>query len=438
LANPEHVKVARQGHLSILNWMSEHPKEALDLSGADLSKVNLREALFVNTNLANANLSGANLRGANFQNAMLSNADLSNSDLSFAVAMDITANALKLTGAKLDSTLLVDCDFHDSDLSETTMRFSNIHSSNFCNCTFLKTKIAISNMGSCNLLNANFVSSDLFQTDFSGSKIGRTNFSESELSHVIFKYIDFSETNFSKSNLEGTVFLSCDIGNSVFSGSSMRSLTFGNCKLDKIVGSETVEHRGPSNIDFNTLLKSFSSGGNSFSAELEIFLLRSGLPKNFLVVMTEIIKSPTYYKTFISYGEPDHEFAKKIYEDLWRVGCQCWFYDMDATPGEDTWHEIDQKLRDAEKVIVICSSESLVRPGVLKELSKLIDDYQDKLIPISRDDLWKAEGFIIKYGNEDLKPFLKRKNYADFAIDENYNKSLCKLLNGLKRKNQDY
>ncbi|MBI2304853.1 MAG: pentapeptide repeat-containing protein [Chloroflexi bacterium] len=44
MANQEHVKLVLLGERAIARWRKQHPEERLDLSGADLSWADLREA----------------------------------------------------------------------------------------------------------------------------------------------------------------------------------------------------------------------------------------------------------------------------------------------------------------------------------------------------------------------------------------------------------
>ena len=63
-----------------------------------------------------------------------------------------------------------------------------------------------------------------------------------------------------------------------------------------------------------------------------------------------------------------------------------------------------------------------------------MDDDPDKIIPISRDDLWKADGFEVRRAGRDLKPFLSDRNYADFSREAEYAAAFEKLLRGLELK----
>ena len=58
----------------------------------------------------------------------------------------------------------------------------------------------------------------------------------------------------------------------------------------------------------------------------------------------------------------------------------------------------------------------------------------EKIIPISRDKLWKEPGFKVTRGTRDLKPFLMERNYANFEEDSDYKKELNRLLKALERR----
>jgi hypothetical protein len=83
-------------------------------------------------------------------------------------------------------------------------------------------------------------------------------------------------------------------------------------------------------------------------------------------------------------------------------------------------------------MIVICSIKALLRDGMKKEIEEQMDEDESKIVPISLDDDWKVEGFQVKRGQRDSKPFLLEKNYADFK-NKDYEKALNSLLKGIIR-----
>ena len=114
MANPEHVEVVREGSEAIARWRKLHPKERLnligadlfdaDLSGADLSGANLSGAFLFRADLFGANLSGADLSGAILSGANLFGADLREVNLSAAVCIVTVFGDCDLSSAKgLDS-----------------------------------------------------------------------------------------------------------------------------------------------------------------------------------------------------------------------------------------------------------------------------------------------------------------------------------------------
>lgn len=168
---------------------------------------------------------------------------------------------------------------------------------------------------------------------------------------------------------------------------------------------------------------------------MKVFFLNAGVPKELLDELPRIVSEVKYYSVFVGYGQPDSAFAETLAKDLMARGVSCWLYSMDATVGKRVWGEITRKRQEAEKMIVICSAEAVIRDGVLKEIEDQIDEDPDKIVPISLDNLWKKEGFLIIRGKTDLKPFLMERNYVDFSDPSTYNRSLNRLLRGLEREN---
>jgi len=154
-------------------------------------------------------------------------------------------------------------------------------------------------------------------------------------------------------------------------------------------------------------------------------------------MVPELVREIRYYSAFIAYGTPDKGIAERLYEDLKARGVSCWLFDADARAGRPLWGEIGKARREAERVIVTCSADSLVRDGLRKEIEETADEDPSKLVPISLDNLWREEGFTVRRGARDLKPCLENQIYADFVgwqrDKKAYQKGLEKVLNGLQR-----
>ena len=115
MANQGLVDFLKQGIEAWNAWKAKNPDAEIDLSGAqlchiDLRQANLRRASLEGANLSCADLSQAGLRDANLSGANLSRANLSNADLhgaivtgtQFALSLglsDVEIEALQARGA---------------------------------------------------------------------------------------------------------------------------------------------------------------------------------------------------------------------------------------------------------------------------------------------------------------------------------------------------
>lgn len=153
-----------------------------------------------------------------------------------------------------------------------------------------------------------------------------------------------------------------------------------------------MKHSASSFVDYSSISKTYHSCGDKLTTEFSQFLLKTGLPTEYIENLPKTICSIKYFSCFISYGEPDKIFAVKLRDILIGKGINCWIYALDSIPGEETWKEITNKRHESEKMILLCSIESLIRDGVKKEIEEQIDEDESKIIPISLDNHWKIQG----------------------------------------------
>ncbi len=106
MANPEQLKILKQGVNGWNAWRSQNEEIRPDLRRADLSQANLCWADLSRANLREANLFGANLFGANLRNADLRGADLTAAHLTGAdLALTNLRNIKGFTVEQLSSAV---------------------------------------------------------------------------------------------------------------------------------------------------------------------------------------------------------------------------------------------------------------------------------------------------------------------------------------------
>jgi hypothetical protein len=279
------------------------------------------------------------------------------------------------------------------------------------------------------LPNANLKLAYLVQTRLDGAVLSRANLT---LARVVA--CDFSDADLREADFGSAMLVACRLASADLAGAVFGSTTLAYLDLSEAINLEQAQHTVGSFIDFSVLVTSFNGGGNRLTPAATAFLRKAGVPDRLLVTLPHLVREIMYYNCFISYGEPDRAFAERLAADLTERGVSCWIYSRDSTPGKRTWHEIGLSRRQAEKVIVVCSAKSLVREGALKEIEEQIDEEPDKLIPISRDSVWKLRGFRVMRGDRDLGPWLRERNYADFEDERFYRESVDRLLLALQRR----
>jgi hypothetical protein len=158
VANPEHLKLLRQG-VEVWNaWRNAlRPKEPLmrpdlreanlngaklgfadlidaDLNGAELIAADLRGARLSGANLSRANLVRADLTHANLDGANLSGADLQDADLTIASLIEADLSGADLGAADLKRALLIRANLSAADLSATRLLRTNLIGATLTDC----------------------------------------------------------------------------------------------------------------------------------------------------------------------------------------------------------------------------------------------------------------------------------------------------------------
>lgn len=341
--------------------------------------------------------------------------DLSGADLSRAYLLEADLSGAALAQANMLQAVLAQANLSGADLPEANLNFS---------------VLTRADLSGANLFRASLVGAMAFGTNLSG-----VNLTEADLAMANLMFADLSGAKLVKANLSGTNLASAELLSADLTGATLGGNCFGFTDLSRVVGLASVTHEIGSSVGAETLIDSVRGAGGQLTADLRAFFRSAGVPSELLDVIPAIAAEVKYHTCFVAYGQRDVAFARELCEHLTGKGVSCWLYEMHATPGQRTWTEIVRKRREADKVVVACSADALVRDGVLKEIEEQVDEDPDKIVPISLDDLWKASGFRVMRADRDLKPYLLERNYADFA-NLPYDEALERLLRGLRRETQ--
>jgi uncharacterized protein YjbI with pentapeptide repeats len=132
MASEEHLNIVLQGTRAIAAWRERNPTMQIDLSDANLRRVDLVRADLTGSNLRNANLEWADFRWADLIEADFSGANLSRADFHKA----------DLAGAILSRANLADSNFEDA----------NCRGTEFSSTVFSHTRLLNTDLGGAKYL----------------------------------------------------------------------------------------------------------------------------------------------------------------------------------------------------------------------------------------------------------------------------------------------
>jgi hypothetical protein len=277
-------------------------------------------------------------------------------------------------------------------------------------------------LSEANLIGADLRVADLSRADFSGADLRVADLRGADLSGAYLNGADLSGAS-----LELAHFIRTELSGANLSKALIGWTVFASVDLRGVKGLDKVHHIGPSTIGIDTIYLS--------QGEIpEVFLRGAGVPDDFIKYMRSLTgKALQFYSCFISYSDKDKDFVKRLYADLQSKGVRTWYFPEDAKWGESVWGEIDRAIKIYDKLVVVCSQNSLQSGPVLREIERALQredrEHKNILFPITIDD------YVFNEWKHERKDDVRKKVVGDFRAwrdPSSYQEAFSKLLKGLQ------
>lgn len=354
------------------------------------------------------------------------------------------------------------CCFDPSDFSNINLSFANLSNSRFYNCNFDKANVENAIWSDSEITNCSFVHSNLknatvifsklngsdfsdatltglkaIAADFSTAQLRNTNMSNSTLAACVFWGANLTNVNLTSSNLQNANFTDSILDNTDFKSASIGSTLFLRTSLNDALNLSSLFANEKSIIDLETIIKSRS--------QLKTLISKIGIPMKSEDHVLDIFDSSIsqLYPVFLSHSSIDKPFASKVYNELSNQGCQIWYDEYQINPGDVIHKKIYHGIENFDKLLLICSENSLNSWWVNDEIEKILAKERqltkkygkqyNLLIPIKIDD-------YVHSWDSHYKTIIEQRSIGDFKnwnSKDQFEKSIAHLMKGLSVINQE-
>jgi len=232
-------------------------------------------------------------------------------------------------------------------------------------------------LNATDLIGATFIKADLRRVDLTGASLAMADCTGADLQRAYF----------GNASLAGAILVDVKLN-----GACLTSTYLDDVDVSPFCNARNLMHTGPSHIDCRTVIRSYRH------PKFKQFMLDCGVPAIFATYMIDCARAidepilrTLVRSTFISYGAPDEAFARALYDALRAHSVVVFFFPESATVGERIANEVFRRIQEHDRVLLVCSRESLNRAGVVNEIQETLDrEARDGgatyLLPIMLDD----------------------------------------------------
>jgi uncharacterized protein YjbI with pentapeptide repeats len=243
---------------------SPHPEQEAALKAEFLKKLNQGESLvngdyacidLTGENLTGVDLSGCYLEGVNFTDCDLTKANLTGAILAGANLTNAILHQTNCQGANIGASDLTDADFTEANLEKAQLGGANYTRTKFIRClmseinyldsTFEQTMFDGSTMKQSNFINpvfneCSFLTTDLTQANFVKGQFTQANFEQAILDGANFVEATAEYANFTKAQMINSRFVGgCNLTNSHFNQANLSQSCLRENQLNHCDFSQT-------------------------------------------------------------------------------------------------------------------------------------------------------------------------------------------------------
>lgn len=322
-------------------------------------------------------------------------------------------------GTSLRAACFLHASMRGTNFSGADLTYVQFKSADLTGACLAKARITCADV-----INTCLAGANLQRADLTGSCLAFADCTEADFRHVYFNNMSAAQASFHRAKLDKAHLFSANLQ---------------DLDVCAFCDAQELTHGGPSSIDCRTVIRSYRH------PDLKRFMLECGVPELFSTYMLDCaraLEEPLLRKlmqsTFISYGGPDENFARKLYERLLAHRVVLYFFPVTGKVGERIDNEIFRRIQEHDRILLVCSRNSLERPGVIYEIQETLDREASAggatyLLPITLDD-YVFSGW--KKTHPDLAERLGRRIIGDFRKARRsgsaFEKALERVIDALK------
>jgi hypothetical protein len=337
-----------------------------------------------------------------------------------------TAIIPNLKGTSLDNLDLRSADLSDANLTYATLVNTDLSRSQLNHAVLSYATLTRATLSHCELAYASFNAASAANADLSHVNGVFAAFSGALLTGSDCSYADWTFTYFRR----------CDLTDANFTGSKMFATVFAGVDLSKTKGLESIEHRGRSYVDIETLVRS--------KGQIPAVFLRGvGVPDSIIRNTKSLFveAGPIHFSSvFISYSTANQDFAERLHADLQDEGVRCWFAPHNIQGGKKVHEQIEEAIRLYDRLLLVLSRDSMNSAWVQTEIANARAKesamkrrvlFPLSLVPFAEVRSWKQ--FDADRGDDTAKEIREYyiPDFTDWKNHDVYRREFARLLDAL-------